>query len=94
MIEKNIRSASLDEIRQLENEGRLRRDPAARQAEDLGEDFWRSAEIVVPENKVPISLRIDKEVLDWFKADGVGYQTRINAALRSHIAAFTGKKTR
>ena len=33
--------------------------------------------------KASISLRIDADVLAWFKAQGVGYQTRINAVLRA-----------
>lgn len=33
--------------------------------------------------KAAISLRIDPEVLDWFKAQGPGYQTRINTVLRA-----------
>jgi uncharacterized protein (DUF4415 family) len=35
-----------------------------------------------PPKKVSISLRIDADVLEWFKAQGEGYQTRINAVLR------------
>ena len=35
------------------------------------------------EPKASISLRIDKDVLDWFKSQGSGYQTRINAVLRA-----------
>jgi len=34
--------------------------------------------------KASISLRIDADVLDWFKAQGAGYQTRINAVLRAY----------
>jgi len=34
--------------------------------------------------KAAISLRLDAEVLDWFKAQGPGYQTRINAILRAY----------
>ena len=34
-------------------------------------------------NKASISLRIDQDVLEWFKAQGAGYQTRINAVLRA-----------
>ena len=34
--------------------------------------------------KASISLRIDREVLDWFKAQGTGYQTRINLVLRAY----------
>jgi len=34
-------------------------------------------------SKMSISLRVDADVLDWFKAQGPGYQTRINAVLRA-----------
>jgi uncharacterized protein (DUF4415 family) len=34
-------------------------------------------------SKAAISLRIDPDVLEWFKAQGAGYQTRINAVLRA-----------
>jgi uncharacterized protein (DUF4415 family) len=33
--------------------------------------------------KASISLRLDADVLDWFKAQGQGYQTRMNAVLRA-----------
>jgi uncharacterized protein (DUF4415 family) len=36
-----------------------------------------------PPPKVSISLRIDSDVLEWFKAEGQGYQTRMNAVLRA-----------
>ena len=31
------------------------------------------------------SLRLDADLLEWFKRDGEGYQTRINAALREYV---------
>jgi len=37
--------------------------------------------------KASISLRIDADVLEWFKAQGTGYQTRINAVLRAYREA-------
>ncbi len=37
--------------------------------------------------KQQITLRIDEDVLDWFKAQGTGYQTRINAVLRAFVDA-------
>ncbi len=49
--------------------------------------FWRDAKLVMPERKVPVSLRIDHDVLDWFKSHGRGYQSRINAVLRSYMNA-------
>jgi len=33
--------------------------------------------------KASISLRLDQDVLEWFKAQGPGYQTRINSVLRA-----------
>jgi len=41
----------------------------------------------VPPRKTQIALRIDKDVLAWFKAQGKGYQTRINALLRAYMEA-------
>jgi uncharacterized protein (DUF4415 family) len=35
-------------------------------------------------SKASISLRVDADVLDWYKAQGPGYQTRINAVLRAY----------
>jgi uncharacterized protein (DUF4415 family) len=53
---------------------------------DLPEDFWDEAELVVPAAKQAISLRVDEDVLDWFKQTGPRYQTRMNAVLRSYMA--------
>jgi uncharacterized protein (DUF4415 family) len=41
----------------------------------------------VPGPKRGVYLRLDPDVLDWFKADGRGYQTRINAVLRAFVRA-------
>ena len=45
------------------------------------------AVMVDGDRKTPISIRVDPEVLDWFRAAGPGYQTRMNAVLRRHVAA-------
>jgi len=37
----------------------------------------------VPTRKTQIALRVDDDVLTWFKAQGAGYQTRMNAVLRA-----------
>jgi uncharacterized protein (DUF4415 family) len=37
--------------------------------------------------KAQITLRVDSDVLDWFKTQGRGYQTRINALLRAYMNA-------
>lgn len=54
----------------------------------LDEAFWKSARVVMPEQgKRQLTVRIDGDVLDWFKAQGKGYQTRMNAVLRSYYEA-------
>ncbi len=39
-------------------------------------------------NKAQITLRLDSDVLEWFKMQGRGYQTRINALLRAYMEAY------
>jgi len=48
---------------------------------------WSKATLVLPETKAAISIRLDADVLAFFKADGPGYQSRINAVLRSYMKA-------
>jgi uncharacterized protein (DUF4415 family) len=53
---------------------------------DLPDDFWAGASVVEPVGKRAISLRVDADVLEWFRAQGPRYQSRINAVLRSYMA--------
>jgi len=53
---------------------------------DLPDDFWVDAQVVEPAPKHPISLRVDADVLEWFKTQGPRYQSRINAVLRSYMS--------
>lgn len=52
---------------------------------NLPEDFWDDAVLVMPGPKQPISLRVDEDVLAWFKQQGPRYQTRMNAVLRAYM---------
>jgi uncharacterized protein (DUF4415 family) len=45
-----------------------------------------------PQPKQAISLRIDQDVLAWFRNGGPGYQTRMNAVLRAFVEAQRGKR--
>lgn len=72
--------------------GRLRRvsqreirETSPTELADLPGDFWDHATVVQPPVKQPISLRIDADVLEWFKAQGPRYQSRMNAVLRSFM---------
>jgi uncharacterized protein (DUF4415 family) len=54
---------------------------------ELDEDFWRHAQVVVPPGKASVHLRLDADVLAWFKAQGRGHLTRMNAVLRAYMEA-------
>ncbi len=56
------------------------------------DDFWDKAELVMPAPKKAISLRVDEEVLEFFKKDGPGYQTRMLAVLKAYMDAKLGKQ--
>ena len=56
---------------------------------ELPDDFWDSAVSVIPAGKVPISLRVDSDVLEWFREEGPKYQSRMNAVLRSYMERFS-----
>jgi len=61
-------------------------------AEDMAElgidpDWTAHATVMFPRHKERVTVRLDPEVLDWLKAQGRGYQTRINAILRAYYEA-------
>jgi uncharacterized protein (DUF4415 family) len=58
-------------------------------APPLDRAFWQEARVVFPRpvRKKHTGLRIDEDVLAWFRAHGPGYQTRINAVLRAYVEA-------
>lgn len=56
-------------------------------APGLPDAVWMKAAVELPHTKQQITLRIDAEVLDFFKHTGARYQSRINAVLRSYVEA-------
>ena len=74
---ERIRNMSDEEI-----EAAVASDP---DAVPLGLD-WSEAELVIPK-KQPVSIRLDEDVLAYFKETGPRYQTRINKVLRSYVRA-------
>ncbi len=53
---------------------------------ELDEAFWQEA-VFVPGPKHQITLRIDADILEFFRAQGPGYQRRMNAVLRRYMEA-------
>lgn len=55
---------------------------------EASEAFWQSAKVHMPDRaKTPLNMRLDADVVEWFRSQGKGYQTRINAVLRSFYEA-------
>jgi len=52
---------------------------------ETDEAFWADAKLVLPEPKASIGIRLDRDIVDWFKKQGAGYQTRMNAVLRTYM---------
>ena len=50
---------------------------------ELDDQFWDNAKIQLPETKQRITVRFDADMVKWFKSQGRGYQTKMNAVLRS-----------
>jgi uncharacterized protein (DUF4415 family) len=47
---------------------------------------WESVTVELPKPKADLHMRVDRDVLDFFRKTGKGYQTRINAVLRSYVS--------
>ncbi|MFZ1888950.1 MAG: BrnA antitoxin family protein [Candidatus Binataceae bacterium] len=72
---KRVEAMSQSEVERLadEDEGRLAPD-------------WDSTVMVgLPPTKQDVHIRLDGDILDWFRGRGRGYQTRINAVLRAFV---------
>jgi uncharacterized protein (DUF4415 family) len=69
------------------SEGAIRRsiesDPDAHATD---EEFWKEAKVVLPARKEVVTMRLDTDLLEWFRQK-CGYQTRINAILRAYMNA-------
>ena len=52
---------------------------------NLDTSFWERATIRMPERKDRVTIRLDHDIVTWFKNMGAGYQTRMNDVLRSYI---------
>ena len=61
---------------------------------DLPRDFWDEAVPVLPGVKVPISLRVDSDVLEFFRETGPRYQSRMNAVLRSYMEHTSASRSK
>jgi uncharacterized protein (DUF4415 family) len=95
----NIAKHAVAELRVMQKRGEVKTDwkaaakkplPSGREPDDAMEEIdWATTELPKPRRKGHMTLRIDADVLDWFRAQGKGYQLRINAILRRHYEQHT-----
>ena len=72
--------ARLDAMTEEELEAAIDRD-------EEGAFDWSTVQVGIPGPKQQLTVRFDADVVEWFKAQGAGYQTRMNAVLRSFVEA-------
>jgi uncharacterized protein (DUF4415 family) len=75
--------ARIDAMTETEVERGAQSDPDALPMSDAE---WAAGEVTRP-TKIPIAMKLDNDVLNWFKGNGKGYQTRINTVLRKYMEA-------
>ncbi len=86
MADDDIRRYSMRDLAAMRERGETESQPDAPSIEP-DEAFWRTARVVMPVAKASVHLRVDADVLNWFKAQGRGHLTRMNAVLRSYVEA-------
>ena len=103
MNENNIKRYTMDELRERAQRGESRTDfarvDAMTEAEleqaiasdpdwaDVPENWYEQAEAVMPQPKVPVSIRLDANLVEYFRGTGRGWQTRVNSILRAYKEA-------
>jgi uncharacterized protein (DUF4415 family) len=60
----------------------------------LGDEFFKKATAAWPPAKQQLTIRLDADVLNWLKANGRGYQTRINRILRAAMEGQPPSRSR
>lgn len=82
-VESESDRAKLAALTEVEIEAMAASDP---DHPALDDDFWDGALTPQP-SKEAISIKLDSDVLRYFRRDGRGYQTRINSVLRHYVRA-------
>ena len=84
---KNTKTASLEELRKMQKSGELHATREDAAEFDMPDDFWDVAEVLKPATKKAVSLRVDPDILEYFKDQGSGHLTKMHAVLRAYVDA-------
>lgn len=61
---------------------------------ELDASFFEEAEVRMPKSKKQLTIRFDEDIVEWFKSQGKGYQSRMNAVLRAYYDTQQSRETR
>lgn len=86
MTSKNIRQASLAELRAMTDRGEVEHGEPSTEDDRLPAAFWDEAEVVAPP-KTSVHLKLDREVFEFFKRGGKGHLTRMQNVLAAYVRA-------
>ena len=92
MVKNDTKTYSLDEINDMNARNNVVATKSDAPEYEIDKSFWKNARVVMPHvGKTHFGFRVDNDVLEWFKSSGKGYQTRMNAILRSYFEAHEDK---
>ena len=83
----NIKRAPLEEIRAMRERGELYSDHPDAPEYDMPDGFWENVEVCKPLTKTSVTMRVDPDILDFFKQNGKGHLTRMHQVLRAYVDA-------
>lgn len=83
IVKKSLNELSISKKRLAELKAIKDEDIDYSDIPELDDKFFERAELCMPEPKKGVYIRLDSDVLDWLKSKGKGYQTRMNAMLRT-----------
>ncbi len=86
-IKKSLDELSISDERIAELAAMPDEDIDTRDIPELNDEFWKNARVRLPGGKERLTVRFDEDMVQWFRSQGRGYQTKMNAVLRSFYEA-------
>ena len=87
MEKENIKQYSMEQIKALINDGDYVPIPDDAPEYEVDPSFWENAKIVMPKAKKSVHLKLEDEIFKWFKSQGAGHITKMQAILKSYYQA-------
>lgn len=85
----DTKNSSLKDLRAMHERGEVEAPRKDAPEQDMPDGFWEKAVPVEPKAKKPVSLRVDTDILEFFKGQGEGHLTRMHGVLRAYVDAKT-----